>query len=427
MVLTALVVRLIAVYFAVPGVTDAAGGHANFGYEMGWIARSLAEGRGYSSPFLPLSGPTAMMPPLYPWLLAGIFRLFGVYSSSSAFVVLGLNSVFSALTCVTIYFMARESFGRNTARIAGWIWAVHPFAIYFSSARVWDYAMTGFLLSLCICIAQRLPWSRRLGGWFGFGRLYGLTALGNPAVLSTLPFLLLIVLYTSYKNGKSTRQLVPSAIAVLMGTVVMVLPWTIRTERTMHIFSPVRDNFWQEFWSGNTRDMSDPMPGWTHPASNSTEMSRYLSSGESAYMQQKRSMAIERVRRHPMAFATASLRRIVYYWTGFWSFSPSYRRAEPFEIPNLFFCGGLSLLMLIGAVRAVRHYLHEALPYLVLIAIFPLTYYVTHPLMDYRQPIEPEITILIAAAGVVLKQLVGLRRNLLSATEKHLAATAIKA
>jgi hypothetical protein len=41
-----------------------------------------------------------------------------------------------------------------------------------------------------------------------------------------------------------------------------------------------------------------------------------------------------------------------------------------------------------------------ALSYSVLIGVFPLTYYTTHPLMDYRQPIEPAI-IVLAVAGVV--------------------------
>ena len=39
---------------------------------------------------------------------------------------------------------------------------------------------------------------------------------------------------------------------------------------------------------------------------------------------------------------------------------------------------------------------HDAIAVLVLIAIFPLTYYVTHSSMDYRQPIEPQIVILAA-------------------------------
>jgi hypothetical protein len=39
-----------------------------------------------------------------------------------------------------------------------------------------------------------------------------------------------------------------------------------------------------------------------------------------------------------------------------------------------------------------------SLPCLVLIAVFPLTYCLTYPLMDYRQPIEPAI-LLLAVSG----------------------------
>src|SRR5215475_3055176 len=75
----------------------------SFGWEMGRIAASLAAGHGFSSPFGPSTGPTAWEPPLYPYLTAGVFRLFGVYSRSSAFVLLTLNSLFSALTCLPIF------------------------------------------------------------------------------------------------------------------------------------------------------------------------------------------------------------------------------------------------------------------------------------------------------------------------------------
>jgi hypothetical protein len=36
-----------------------------------------------------------------------------------------------------------------------------------------------------------------------------------------------------------------------------------------------------------------------------------------------------------------------------------------------------------------------ALRYLIVLAFFPVTYYLTHSSMDYREPIEPEILILI--------------------------------
>src|ERR1022692_3743296 len=66
-----------------------------FGWEMGRIGASLASGHGFSSPFGPATGPTAWEPPLYPYLTAGVFLVFGIYSKASAIVLLMLNSVFS--------------------------------------------------------------------------------------------------------------------------------------------------------------------------------------------------------------------------------------------------------------------------------------------------------------------------------------------
>src|SRR5919201_723049 len=78
-------------------------GHFDFGYEMGRIAQAIASGHGFSNPFQVPTGPTAWEAPLYPYLTGGIFRMFGVYTYSSAFVLLTINSLFSALICIPIY------------------------------------------------------------------------------------------------------------------------------------------------------------------------------------------------------------------------------------------------------------------------------------------------------------------------------------
>ena len=39
----------------------------SFGWEMGRIGRSLAQGQGFSNPFSGTTGPTAWEPPLYPF------------------------------------------------------------------------------------------------------------------------------------------------------------------------------------------------------------------------------------------------------------------------------------------------------------------------------------------------------------------------
>src|SRR5712664_358859 len=67
--------------------------HFAFGWEMGRVARSIALGQGFSNPYGDNTGPTAWEPPLYPYLIGGEFKLFGIYSFASAWVLLSINSL----------------------------------------------------------------------------------------------------------------------------------------------------------------------------------------------------------------------------------------------------------------------------------------------------------------------------------------------
>src|ERR1051325_6369714 len=70
------------------------GDHFQFGWEMGRIARSLAQGQGFSSPTDLPTGPSSWTPPIYPYILANVFKRFGIYSNSSAWIILAFNSIF---------------------------------------------------------------------------------------------------------------------------------------------------------------------------------------------------------------------------------------------------------------------------------------------------------------------------------------------
>ena len=59
----------------VPEFLDPYRDHWHFGWEMGRIARSIVEGHGFSSPFFDPSGPTAMLPPAYPYLVAAVHEV----------------------------------------------------------------------------------------------------------------------------------------------------------------------------------------------------------------------------------------------------------------------------------------------------------------------------------------------------------------
>jgi 4-amino-4-deoxy-L-arabinose transferase-like glycosyltransferase len=406
----ALAIRLIVVAFIFRGLPDPADHFQSFGEEVGWIARSIALHQGFSSPFFPTTGPTALLPPLYPYLLAVIFKVFGIYSTGSALVILILNSLFSALTCIPIYFATRISVNARAARYAGWAWAIYPFAIYFSAARVWEYSLTSLILTTCFWLALTLDRHSHPARWLGVGLLFGLAGLSNPAILSLFPVLLLLPLWRLYRalrgtavRGQFRASLLRNGLSTALGVLAVLTPWTVRNYRVMHVLCPVRDCFWYEFWSANNGDGSNPTLGWTHPASNPVELQLYQSQGEIRYIAQKRTMVREFVAHHHAFFAGITLRHIFYYWTGYWSFDPSYVRQEPTQIPNIFYCSSLTLLMIFGAFHWIRRDPSAAMPYVLSIIIFPVAYYISHPLMDYRQPVEPAIVVLVVVGLRALK------------------------
>lgn len=363
-----------------------------FGWEMGWVARSLATGHGFSSPFFPSTGPTALVCPVYPALLAMLFRIFGLYTFPAAFAALAMDSVFSSATAMVVYTIARQQFGRRTALIAGWLWAVYPFSVYYSAVYLWDCALTSLLFACCfyLGVCKLRNWGG--WGWAAFGALFGINILVNPSIATMFPILAGYAIWQRRKFGDSSWVRCGAAVLAL---VAILAPWSARNLRVMHT-PGLRDGFWLEFWAGNAGDTTQSNPPWAHPASNRAEMAKYIRMGETAYMQSKQAMALQHVRNDPGQFAWVSVRRVVRFWTGYWSFSPAYLRAEGFDIPNVPFCSVLTLLTIFGSVRLWRSGRQRAVPYLVLFAVFPLPYYLTHASMDYRQPIEPEVVLVIA-------------------------------
>jgi hypothetical protein len=206
------------------------------------------------------------------------------------------------------------------------------------------------------------------------------------------PFLLLMALWKVNRVGG--RWLVRGIVTVIAITCVLG-PWAIRNDRVMHAVSPIRDGFWLEFWAGNSGDTFMSNPAWAHPASNPVEMEKFETEGETAYLANKHTIAASFVHHHPLLFACVSLRRAVRFWTGFWSFQPDYLRSEPLDVPNVFFCTCITLFMLQGILRWWREDRTHASPFLILLLVFPVPYYLTHSSMDYRQPIEPQIVILV--------------------------------
>src|SRR5467141_3249300 len=293
--------------------------HFQFGWEMGRIARSIALGQGFSSPTDLPTGPSAWAPPVYPFILAGVFKLFGVYSQLSAWVILTFNSIFSALTCLTLYRIAAKIYGVAVAPATAWTWALFPYAIYWPARVVWEMSLSAFLLSwalwLTLSLANEIAngnESPRPRQWIGFGLLWGVMALTNTALLSMLPFCLI---YLLWRLPRRFQQLAGAGLCILIAALV-VTPWLARNYAVFGKFVFVRDNLPLEMHMANN-DQSTGL--WTrseHPGNQPEAMRRFQELGELRFMEEKQQEVREFMREHPARFVRFSLERVVYFWIG---------------------------------------------------------------------------------------------------------------
>jgi 4-amino-4-deoxy-L-arabinose transferase-like glycosyltransferase len=377
--------------------------HFSFGWETGRIARSIALGEGFSSPLHVPTGPTAWMPPVYVYLLAAVFKIFGVYTLKSAIVMLTLNSLFSALTCLVVFFIADKSFGRVIAIRAGWVWALFPYAIDFAACRVWGDCLNTLLFGLLFLAALRLEDMTSLRAWLWFGLLTGIATLACPPILLVALLLAIRVCHRLRRRG------IPWSRSASLATLMMLLvvsPWFVRNYLTFDRFIPFRSNFWLEMRVGNTGDLSDIVPDWSHPATNKAEMEEYRRLGELNYMASKRRQTLDFISAYPGAFISLTVRRFFCVWTGFWSLQLFLE--DPTSALHALLTTVLTIFMLMGLFKAWRSEKTVVTPYLLAIIGFPLVYYITHSHAEYRHPIDTVIVMLaVYGANGVLTRIRG--------------------
>ena len=364
--------------------------HFDFGFEMGRIGRSLALGQGFGNPFDGITGPTAWEPPLYPLLIGGVFRIFGIYTPASAFVLLTINSLFAALTTLPIVSIARRCFGERVAGWSAWTWALLPSMIFWSTRWVWETSLATCLLALLLALALALEVKGGRKLWLEFGFLWGIAALTNPTLLSMLPVSGMWTWYRRAKQGKRSLTGVAAASAVFLACLA---PWLVRNYLTFGRFLWIRSNFGVELRLGNGPGADGRWMDFLHPSKNLQQFQLYRQLGEIAYAAERKREALAFMRADYARFAWLCLERFAYFWGG-----P--RRSPPSASTlwgNVFYLAS-SLLAGYGLVEALRKRRPGAWLFFWLMLTYPLVYYVVFFLPRYRHPIEPELGILMLYA-----------------------------
>lgn len=364
-------------------------------WAFGLIARSLVSGHGFGNVFAPNTGATAVLPPVYSYLLAGIFKVFGVESKASVLVALSLNSLFSALTCIPVFLIARRAFGERVAKWAGWGWAFSPYGIYYGADWAWSTCLVTLELAWLFWLAWWLEDSSRVRDWLFFGLFGGFAALTEPVVLAVVPALALWTLYRRYRSKQP--WIAPLAAGALAALAIMA-PWIMRNYESFHRFIPVRSGFGLELYIGNNGYSKRWVNSSLHPNHSDAELAEYEREGEMAYMDHKLQQGKSYIRANPGWFLKMTCRRILYMWTGYWSFSREYLKDEPLDPPNIFLDTTMTLLALAGLRRIFKRDNSVAARFAIVLLFFPLAYYISHPETYYFRPVDPIIVVLAAVA-----------------------------
>jgi hypothetical protein len=195
----ALLLRLLVLWFAV--VRFPHNWLYSRGIEQGTLAQSLVTGHGFSSPFGGSTGPTALLSPGYPAVIALFFPVFGSFTFTAAIAIMVMQLLFSVATVLLIMHVALRCFGTWTANLAGTFWAV-SLPLLWMPTIFWETCLSAMLLVGMIALALRCE-ERPMGLlWAGLGAYCGLAALVNPALLLSL---LALLGWTAWQTRKTSR------------------------------------------------------------------------------------------------------------------------------------------------------------------------------------------------------------------------------
>ncbi len=378
-VAVALLLRLLIVWFVIARLPR--NWLYSRGIELGTLAQSLVAGQGLSSPFGGSTGPTALLAPGYPAIIALFFRIFGSFSATAAIAVMLMQLLFSVLTVLCIMQVARLSFGIRAANVAGTFWAV-SLPLAWMPTIFWETCLSTLLLVGMIALALRCE--RRPGGllWMLMGAYSGLAALVNPALL---PALLALMGWAAWQT-RGTHWYLPLGLLVLS---MVFAPWPIRNARVLHAFIPLRSTVGFELWVGNRAGASGFLDESEFPIFNRWEYDQYAAKGEVAYMRDKLALAKTYIRAHPGVFLRLSAVRFFRFWTGTGN-----------KYGSLIFTLHAVLTTTLGFMGIWRlikqRRVSVAVLFLLPLVVFPLPYYITHAEFRYRLVIDPLLTILAA-------------------------------
>ncbi len=367
----------------------------NSDWELDAIAMSLATEGEFANPYMVPTGPTAHLAPIPPLMLALIYKLFGITMVAGVVGWLTRMVFQSAIWGLLPWIGERTGLGWKAGLTGGLAGALFP--QWLAHGEALASVLMGLLV---VAIVRRWDSLQRpeSGGPDSAPRTAASLLLGAAFGVSfhVQPVFLVILLgYLTFEVWRrSDRRKWGSAGLVLLGALLVSIPWGVRNYRAFDAVFFVRSNLGLELRMGNhegaTASIDDPhFNDWPpHPRTHREDAIKIREWGEVPYMRDSRREALAWIGSHPGEFARLTAKRVAYFWLG------------PLDQPGIaLLLAALTGLAILGAVRAL-----PGLPgtrsaaLLIPLFAYPLIYYLVPWQHRYRFPIEWILFLLAGAA-----------------------------
>lgn len=349
----------------------------------------------HGEPFIDSNGEWSTKAPLWPFLLAALFTLFG----EGLTIPHLLNAALGALAVLLGFMLGLEATGSRRAALAGAaVMALFPGLIVYSA--VLQTETLYIVLVLCTCIwweRARRETSIRNGAMLGF--LAGLAALTRAVFFGFFPVMLGMLVWSQRRNLR--RATTAIGAAVLLWCLVLA-PWTVRNYTLHGTFVPV--STWGGIslllgnnpYSTGTWSVKPGFDEWLKEQAEQRGL-RIEQSNERQRSALGRELAVTFITEHPAEALSLAVKKLYMF-----AVYPLAHSDSDIGVQAVCVAGDITLYVLAGlGFVALGNARRQLLPWFVAIVFFTLLHVVMHVEARYRLPVVPFIA-LLAGAGVTL-------------------------
>ena len=308
----------------------------HLGAEYFNIARSLANGQGFSNPFPEPTGPTAWMPPALSVLEAGFLRACDNDKDLVTAIVVLLQVNVLIGTGLLVLALTWQTIPRGWPVVAASVFClglVYEFHSHFQFTHdSWLILLMVDLLMAGLCWFRPLQSWQRASVWGLFG---GLCALVNPIVAMVWG------ICSAVMSLKQRSWLAMGAAVLVAG--ITLLPWTVRNYAVLGRWIPVKSNLAYELYQSQCLQpdgLLQQSTFGTHPyASSGRERQEYKAAGEISFLEHKSKQFWDAVWADPRDF----IQRVVTRFLGATVWYQPFKRDEGLQRPIVFWLSRLAM------------------------------------------------------------------------------------